>query len=277
LAQGHSSHGTGSAHAGHVHHLSPAPIIVGLGALLTYIGLGLGGRDLAAGDFTWGVRILALGVVAFLAGIFIWIREDIGMWRDGYVDHGVMPGHDLGWWGMVFFLGTEITLFGGLFGSFFVTRADVPLVWDAAREHLREAIPLVTLNTFILIASGVTAHTGLHMLRKGNRAMFRNLLIATILLGSTFLAIQVNEYRSLIHAGITLGGSQFGSVFYLLTGTHGFHVFLGIVFFAIILWRSLKGQFDAKRHVAMDAFTIYWHFVDVVWIGLYLVVYLGVV
>jgi cytochrome c oxidase subunit III len=277
LASQHGSHAaSGHAH-GHVHHLSPAPIVVALGSLLVYVGLGMGGRDLGQGHFTWAVGLLAVGVVVLLAGLFTWVREDIGMWRDGYVDHGVMPGRDLGWWGMMFFLGTEVTLFGGLFGSFFVTRADVPLVWDAAREHLRHAIPLVTVNTLILIASGVTAHTGLHMLRKGNRAAFRNLLIATVVLGAAFLVIQVREYASLIHEGITLGGSQFGSVFYLLTGTHGFHVLLGLCFFLVILWRTLKGQFTPERHVAMDAFTIYWHFVDVVWIGLYLIVYLGVI
>ena len=277
MASRHASHAASDHAHGHVHHLSPAPIVVALGTLLVYVGLGMGGRDLREGHFTGAVGLLALGVVVFIAGLFTWVREDIGMWRDGYVDHGVMPGRDLGWWGMVFFLGTEITLFGGLFGSFFVTRADVPEVWVRAREVLTPAIPLVTVNTLILISSGVTAHTGLHMLRKGNRTAFRNLLVATILLGATFLAIQVREYTNLIHEGITLGGSQFGSVFYLLTGTHGFHVFLGLCFFIVILVRTLKGQFTPERHVAMDAFTIYWHFVDVVWIGLYLVVYLGVV
>lgn len=241
------------------------------------MGLGFGGRDLGQGNFSAGVAVFAIGVIIFLLGIFTWIREDVVLWREGHVDHGVAPGRDIGWWGMMLFLGTEITLFGGLFGSFFVTRSDVPEVWEAARHAISGSIALVTVNTFILISSGVTAHLALHAVQKDKMSRFKWLLGATILLGATFLAIQVSEYATLIHEGILLGGSQFGSVFYILTGTHGFHVFLGLVFFTIILVRAMKGQFNAKRHVAMDAFAIYWHFVDVVWIGLYFVVYLGVI
>jgi len=85
------------------------------------------------------------------------------------------------------------------------------------------------------------------------------------------------EYRNFIADGITLSSDVFGSSFYILTGTHGFHVFLGLVFLLIVLVRALLGQFTAERHVAVDGFAIYWHFVDVVWILVFLIVYVGVV
>jgi heme/copper-type cytochrome/quinol oxidase subunit 3 len=263
-----------------VHHLSAAPIVIGVGVLLAYLGLASGLGDLVSGTITSGAYLLGVGALVFLAGIFVWLREDVGMWRDGYVDHGVSPGRDMGWWGMMFFLGTEVMLFGGLFAGFFVTRGDALDVWTKAHEVLKGAIPLVTINTLILMSSGATMHMALLSLQKEKRQRFIALLVLTILLGATFLTIQVNEYRKLISEDIIINAGdlgQFGSVFYLLTGTHAFHVFLGLVFLTIVLVRALMGQFTSHRHVAVDAFAIYWHFVDVVWIILYFVVYQGVV
>ncbi|MFP5353519.1 MAG: heme-copper oxidase subunit III, partial [Actinomycetota bacterium] len=92
------------------------------------------------------------------------------------------------------------------------------------------------------------------------------------------LVIQVSEYATLIAAGITFsGGDNFGNAFYGLTGTHAAHVFLGVCFLTLIVIRGLLGQYDSKRHVSVDAFAIYWHFVDIVWIGLYFIVYVGVI
>ena len=281
MAQGHggAAHAHSEAHhGGHVHHLSAAPILIGLGALIGYIGMAMGGlRSLRTGDYGAGTALFALGVLVFLVAMWIWVREDVGMWRGRYVDHGVLPGRDIGWWGMALFLGTEVVLFGGLFASFFVIRDDVPAVWAAAHTHIAHALPLVTVNTLILVASGGTFHWALHAIRKDNRKQFKIGLILTLILGSTFLVIQMSEYASLIAGGVTLAGDQFGSIFYMLTGTHAFHVFLGLVFIAIVTVRGFKGQFDSERHVAVDAFAVYWHFVDVVWILLYLVVYVGVI
>lgn len=281
LAAGHagSSHEThqGGAHV-HVHHLSPSPIILGVGALVAYIGMGLGAlASLSTFTVDAALGVFGLGVLVFLVGIGIWLREDSKLWREHSVDHGVSPGRDLGWWGMIFFLGTEIILFGGLFASFFVARDDVPLVWERAREHLKQAIPLVTINTLILMSSGGTMHYALHAIRKDDRRGFKIGLVLTLLLGATFLVIQMREYGSLIAAGVVISGDNFGSIFYLLTGTHAFHVFLGLVFIGIVAVRGFRGQFDSQRHVAVDAFAIYWHFVDVVWVLLYVIVYLGVI
>ena len=279
MAQGHGSveHAHAEGH-GHVHHLSAAPILIGVAALIAYIGMALGGlRSLQTGVYGAGTALFAVGVLVFLGAIWVWVREDVALWRDRYVDHGVLPGRDLGWWGMVFFLGTEVVLFGGLFASFFVVRDDAPLVWERAREHLSHAIPLVGVNTLILISSGGTMHWALHSIRKDNRRNFKLGLVLTLLLGATFLVIQMREYANLIGSGITIHGDQFGSVFYMLTGTHAFHVFLGLVLIGIVTVRAFRGQFDSERHVSVDAFAIYWHFVDVVWILLFLIVYLEVI
>ena len=247
------------------------PLLLGIGTLVLYLSLEL--RDFEG--MSWAP---ALGVIAFVVPLLMWAREDVHFWRSGHVDHGVAPGRPLGWWGMMFFLGTEVALFASLFAAFFVARAQHPGIWDAAREHVSHAVPLVTVNTLILIASGATMHWALHSIRKDNRRNFFIGLILTLVLGVTFLVVQMSEYASLIGAGIRFsGGDNFGNAFYGLTGTHAAHVFLGLCFIALILVRGLMGNYDSKRHVSVDAFAIYWHFVDIVWVGLYFIVYLGVV
>lgn len=255
-----SEHGHGTAE-----HLSRTPILLGVGILLLYSTMAYPGL------------LTLVGVVAFAIPLTLWVREDVRYWREGRMDHGVLPGRDVDWWGMIFFLGTEVMLFASLFAAFFVGRAQHADVWSEARTHLSHALPLVTVNTLILVTSGGFCHYALVALRKNKRGAFLGGLAVTILLGLTFLVIQVNEYRQLMDAGITLSASPFGAIFYVLTGTHAFHVFFGLVLLATVFVRGKMGQFDAKRHVAVDAFAIYWHFVDVVWIILYLIVYVGVV
>ena len=263
-AQSHEEH--------HVEeHLTPTPILLGLGTLVLYLSLEF--RDVGGMAFA-----PVIGVVAFVIPLLMWVKEDVHFWRVGHVDHGVAPGQPLGWWGMMFFLGTEVALFASLFAAFFVARAEHPAIWDAARTHIDHALPLVTINTLILVVSGGFAHYGLHAIRKNNRRGFFIGMIGAIILGATFLVIQVDEYAGLIAAGVTFsGGDNFGNAFYGLTGTHAAHVFLGICFLTLITIRGFLGQYDAKRHVSVDAFVIYWHFVDIVWIGLYFIVYVGVI
>ena len=252
-------------------HLTPVPLLVGLGSLVLYLSLEM--RDFGPG---WRYAPV-VGLLALVVPLLMWAREDVHFWRARHVDHGVAPGRPLGWWGMMFFLGTEVALFASLFAAFFVAKAQHPGVWAAAQEHVAHALPLVTGNTLILLASGATMHWALHAIRKDQRRQFLVGLVATIVLGVAFLAIQMREYASLIAAGVTFsGGDNFGNAFYGLTGTHAAHVFLGLCFILLLLVRGLLGNYDKERHVSVEAFAIYWHFVDIVWIGLYLVVYVGV-
>ncbi len=260
------AHDVAHAAAGEHEHLSAAPLIVGVGALFMYLGAVFPGV------------LTAVGILTISVGFLKWIREDVSVWNSGWEMPGVSPGRDLGWWAMVMFLCTEVMLFGGLFAVYFVQRSNFPAIWERDHEHLTHALGLVGLNTAILLSSSVTLHFGHHAIRKGNRRGLVTWLLATILLGAVFLGIQVKEYITFIFTdGLTLGSSAFGSIFFQITGTHGFHVFLGLVFLTILLVRALMGQFTAERHTAVEAFSIYWHFVDVVWVFVFTVIYLGVI
>lgn len=250
-------------------HFTATPLLLGLGILVLYASLEL--RE------SLGTGAIAVGILAFVAPLLLWVKEDVHFWRVGHVDHGVAPGQPLGWWGMMFFLGTEVALFASLFAAFFVARGQHPGIWAAAHEHIADALPKVTINTIVLVSSGVFAHWALHSIRKDHRRNFFIGLLVAIALGATFLIVQVTEYATLISAGVRFSGDNFGNAFYGLTGTHAAHVFIGICFLTLVLTRGLLGQYDAKRHVSVDAFVIYWHFVDIVWIGLYLIVYVGVI
>ena len=133
---------------------------------------------------------------------------------------------------------------------------------------------LPLLNTLILLTSGVTITIAHHALKAGNRSQLLIWLGATVLLGCTFLFFQAEEY---IHAykelNLTLGSGIYGSTFFMLTGFHGAHVTLGTLMLAIIWLRCLKGHFSKDHHFAFEAVAWYWHFVDVVWLGLFLFVY----
>jgi cytochrome c oxidase subunit 3 len=140
-----------------------------------------------------------------------------------------------------------------------------------------EVIPATGLpawNTAILLTSSVTVTFAHHALRAGHRKPLIMWLAATVILGCIFLVLQAEEY---IHAytelGLTMGSGIYGSTFFMLTGFHGFHVTMGTTMLFIILIRSIKGHFTAEKHFAFEAVAWYWHFVDVVWLGLFIFVY----
>jgi cytochrome c oxidase subunit 3 len=134
--------------------------------------------------------------------------------------------------------------------------------------------PVATINTALLLSSGGTITVAHHALRDGHRKTTIIWLAATILLGFTFLGMQANEY---IHAynelNLKLTSGIYGSTFFLLTGFHGFHVTLGALMLSVVLVRLIRGHFTPDHHFAFEGAAWYWHFVDVVWLGLYVVVY----
>lgn len=133
---------------------------------------------------------------------------------------------------------------------------------------------LPTINTALLLASGVTLTISHHALRLNHRGKTMFWLGVTLLLGFTFVGVQVYEY---IHAytelNLRLNSGAFGSLFYMLTGFHGFHVLMGALMLTVILVRLMKGHFTADNHFGFEGAAWYWHFVDVVWLGLYLFIY----
>lgn len=108
----------------------------------------------------------------------------------------------------------------------------------------------------------------------GDQRRLRNWLLTTLLLGATFLSIQVFEYRALLHEGFAPSGSIFAGAFYTVTGFHGFHVFIGLSWLVWLVLQAVKGRFTAENHMRIEIFGLYWHFVDIVWIILFTVIYL---
>ena len=172
--------------------------------------------------------------------------------------------------GMWIFLATEVMLFSSLISGFLTMKGRSP----ATAHHVLN-IPLTAVNTFILIVSSTAVVMALSAIQEGNQKQLRNYLLLTLLLGATFLGIQVSEYRHLILVDhFTPSGSLFAGGFYTVTGFHGFHVFIGLCWVTGLIIQTLKGKFSAAEHMRIEIFGLYWHFVDVVWIILFTIIYL---
>jgi cytochrome c oxidase subunit 3 len=172
--------------------------------------------------------------------------------------------------GMLLFIASEVMFFGGLFAAYFNSRADHAAEWGPPGGHELEAWPLATILTIILVTSSFTIQFGNNAIRRGDQRKLRMWVGLTLLLGVVFLLGQLYDYSTL---GFGIGDGIFGTTFYTLTGFHGAHVFGGAVGMTILFARASQGQFSAKNHVAVEAISIYWHFVDVVWIALYFTLY----
>ncbi len=134
--------------------------------------------------------------------------------------------------------------------------------------------PLPFINTVILLTSGLTVTWAHHAIKAGNRKQIINGLFWTVALGFFFVFLQVVEYKEAYHEGMKLTSGIYGSTFFMLTGFHGMHVTLGAVMLTVMLFRAMRGHFTPERHFAFEAAAWYWHFVDVVWLGLFIFVYI---
>ncbi len=207
--------------------------------------------------------------------------------------------------GMLWFIFSEVMFFAAFFGALFYARTiaiewlggasnnamthellwpNFEAVWPVmtnpdnakyvAPEHAMGAGGLPALNTAILLTSSVTVTLAHHALRANHRKPLILWLAATVALGACFLFFQAEEYIEAYHEmGLTLSSGIYGSTFFMLTGFHGFHVTMGTTMLFIILIRAIKGHFSPEKHFAFEAVAWYWHFVDVVWLGLYIFVY----
>jgi cytochrome c oxidase subunit 3 len=202
-------------------------------------------------------------------------------------------------WSMSWFIFSEVMFFAAFFGALFYARVlampwlgdldhksilwpDFKAVWGTGTgpaglvEEFKTMGPfwIPTINTALLLTSGVTLTIAHHALRDNNRAKLNLYLALTIILGFVFVGFQAYEY---IHAysdlNLKLTSGIYGSTFYLLTGFHGFHVCVGAIMLSVVFGRSVKGHFKPNHHFAFEGAAWYWHFVDVVWLGLYIVVY----
>jgi heme/copper-type cytochrome/quinol oxidase subunit 3 len=192
-----------------------------------------------------------------------------------------MHGVSHGMWGVVIFIASEVMFFAALFTTYFYLRAQHP-VWQPPEGGRPGVFPftshdigdvLPTLNTIILVSSSFVIQWAVGRLRRGNRAAFLRGLVATIVMGVLFLSGQGYEYSKLFAEYLVPTSGLFGGVFFALTGFHGAHVTGGVVFFLVVLYRTFVGNFSPRRYLAVEAASIYWHFVDIVWIGLYTTIY----
>lgn len=175
-----------------------------------------------------------------------------------------------GTWAIIMFIGSEVMFFAALFTTYFYLRGRLP-EWEPVFGEKPTWAGLPLVNTIELLASSVTMQLAVGAIKKGDRRKLILWLVPTLVLGVLFLSGQGYEYTRL---GFLPKDGIFAGVFFTLTGFHGAHVTGGVVFIAICLYRSLRGQFTANRHLAIEAASIYWHFVDVVWIGLFATIYI---
>src|ERR1051325_3519919 len=181
--------------------------------------------------------------------------------------------------GIILFIVSEAVMFGAFFAQYFYnrilsdnwpTRAGLPQSFDRV-----PAFPLPLIMTAVLVASGFTAHWAQSAIRRDDRDQFTGWLIVTILLGVTFLGVPVYEYANFIFVeGFTIRSGIYGTVFFTLTGLHGLHVTVGALLLIGVLIRGFLGHFSSTNHFGVEGAILYWHFVDIVWIALYLTLYL---
>jgi len=169
------------------------------------------------------------------------------------------------------FLGGEVVFFGSLILVFAWERLRHVAAYTEFRSGL--SIPLIGLNTFILIASSYMVVRSLEAIRAGNLVGLRNNLIAVLVLGALFLGGQAFEWATLFSEGMGVT-STFGTPFFTVTGIHGTHVFIGLIWCAVVLVNGLRGAFSAADYRGVEIFGLYWHFVDIVWIVLFTLIYL---
>jgi cytochrome c oxidase subunit III len=177
--------------------------------------------------------------------------------------------------GMLLFLTSEVMFFAGLFAAYFTTRAHNvgTSPWDDPQKLLNP-LSLILVATVILITSSFTCQFAVWSIRRGDRTGFIRNIAVTFVLGIVFLLLQAYDYTLLFGEGMTLGSGPFGTTYFTLTGFHGAHVFGGVLMLGVILYRGMAGQFSSKHHDAVEAVSLYWHFVDIVWIILFSILYL---
>ncbi|MFB6129851.1 MAG: heme-copper oxidase subunit III [Salinigranum sp.] len=263
---------------------SKYPILVALGLFLIGWGLSFPSTTWHQLLHTSASKLVQLPSILFIVFIgvpvFLW---GIGGWAYEYAvydyEDNIIPEQKRELFGMKssmlatwFLIATESILFGALFLTRFYLQADHG-PWPP------KGLPPLDLGlamalAAVLVSSGLTMYLARLSLMRGNRRRFDIFLGITMLLGLGFIGGQVYEYTTMIHEGITPFVGAYGSSFYLVTGTHGLHVIVGLILLSVVAWRAwFKGHFSEKRHTMVDTAAIYWHFVDVMWLLIILFVY----
>jgi cytochrome c oxidase subunit III len=293
MAQAHAPTSTASEKY-YVPHGSPWPIVGSIALFTTVGGAALWLNQVHAGPWvvTLGLALLAFMFIGWFGTV---IRESEGRLYNEAVDRSFRMG-------MMWFIFSEVMFFAGFFGALLYARQfSVPWLGGEGTKLMTkllrgdtfeatwptngpgniggdfEVIPafgLPAINTALLLTSGVTITIAHHALRAGNRKMLNLFLALTFLLGFLFVYLQATEYiEAYTHHNLKLSTGIYGSTFFPLTAFHGFHVTIGALMLVVIWFRCLKGHFTPTHHFAFEGVAWYWHFVDVVWLGLFIFVY----
>jgi len=263
--------------AKHPYHLvdpSPWPIVGAIAALMLTSGAVLYMHDIRP----WGLplnHVLPIaGAVLTLATMFFWWRDVV---REATFRHLHTPIVQIGLrYGMALFIASEVMFFAAFFWAYFDSslypKEATGFVWPPKSIRTFDPFELPLLNTLILLTSGVTVTWAHHALREGDRQAMLQGLALTILLGLSFTGIQAYEYS---HAAFGFREGIYPSVFFMATGFHGFHVIIGTTFLIVCWFRGWRGHFKPDHHFGFEAAAWYWHFVDVVWLFLFVCIYVA--
>ena len=290
-----SSISDGTAPYYYVPHASRHPAMAALGLFFVILGAGqwVNGAE-------WGMYSLIFGLLFWLGVLYQWFGEAIAESEGGQYGHKV----DLSFrWSMSWFIFSEVMFFGAFFSALWWARVhsvpmlgslDNALLWPDFKAvwptvvagataspagiiepfHTMTPFWLPTINTALLLSSGVTLTIAHALLIKGDRSNTIKFMWMTVLLGIVFLCVQGYEYHhAYTEMNLKLSSGVYGSTFFMLTGFHGFHVFLGMLMLLVVTLRLQKGHFKPESHFGFEGAAWYWHFVDVVWLGLYILVY----
>ena len=270
------------------------PIVGSIGLTLL-----LGGFSSFLNENPIGMPIMLAGLAVTIVMMVGWFREVINESERGDYSSWEDKSFRLG---MSWFIFSEVMFFAAFFGALFYAR-EFSVPWllgegNGAETHRQlwssytemwptngpEDLggsdfhmgwwPLPFINTVILLISGLTVTWAHHAIKVNNRKQITLGLLLTVLLGYLFVYLQIVEYQEAYHEGMKLSSGIYGSTFFMLTGFHGLHVSLGAIMLTVMLFRVIKGHFTPERHFAFEAAAWYWHFVDVVWLGLFIFVYI---
>ncbi|MGA8262180.1 MAG: cytochrome c oxidase subunit 3 [Arenicellales bacterium] len=276
---------------------SPYPIIGSIGLFTTFAGFAMFLHEIGVGPY-----LMVLGAAILVFMMFLWFGRVARESEGGiYNDHVGLSFR----MAMMWFIFSEVMFFAAFFGALFYVRniavprlAGTDILWPGFYGGWPTAGPtgatmigvqteagpgqfsvmnpwhIPFLNTLILLTSSVTVTIAHYFLKVDKRGPLIGWLIVTVALGVTFLGLQASEYyEAYHHLGLTLGTGVYGATFFMLTGFHGAHVTIGAIILTVVTIRCIRGHFSPKNHFAFEAASWYWHFVDTVWVGLFIFVY----
>lgn len=255
-------------HKFHIVDQSPWPLVSSISAMTL-----VGGLAMYMHGYKYGFLVLMLGLLSTIMAMFVWWRDVIreGTYQ-GMHTKEVQVGLRIG---VIIFILTEVMFFAAFFWGYFhsslAPTIEIGGIWPPVGVEPFNPYGVPLLNTYILVLSGVTITYAHHYMIAGNYKRMSEGFIFTIILAILFTFLQVLEY---LEAPFTIADSVYGSTFFMATGFHGFHVIIGTTFILVCYLRSLSYQYTRQHHVGFEAAAWYWHFVDVVWLFLFLSVYI---